>query len=41
MVVRAKGLRVHCYYRGLNNYLYYFGVFLIISIVKYTPKRTH
>ena len=26
------------YYRGLNNYQYYFGGFLIISIVQWAPK---
>ena len=26
------------YYRGLDNYLYYFGGHLIITIFQYTPK---
>ena len=25
-------------YRGLNNYQYYFGEFLIISLVSFAPK---
>ena len=35
---RGKIAADQCCYSGLNNYLYYFGGFLVISIVYENPK---